>query len=181
MGKSEPFEVDPKQYDVSRRRFLQVGAAAASIPLLGGMMEVLTERGAAAQSFRDESMEMFASHPAYKFTFVNHVTTNTFFTATQYGLQDAASILGIPKPQWTGSSTSATSDMVNAIDIAISGKVNGIATTLIDPTAFNAPVHPRCTSAFPSSPTTPTSLGTTVWPTSGRATPRPVLRPQRRS
>ena len=140
MGKSEPFEVDPKQYDVSRRRFLQVGAAAASIPLLGGMMEVLTERGAAAQSFRDESMEMFASHPAYKFTFVNHVTTNTFFTATQYGLQDAASILGIPKPQWTGSSTSATSDMVNAIDIAISGKVNGIATTLIDPTAFNAPV-----------------------------------------
>ena len=49
-------------------------------------MEVLTERGAAAQSFRDESMEMFASHPAYKFTFVNHVTTNTFFTATQYGL-----------------------------------------------------------------------------------------------
>ncbi len=140
MGKSEPFEVDPKQYEVSRRRFLQVGAAAASIPLLGGMMEVLTERGAAAQSFRDESMEMFASHPAYKFTFVNHVTTNTFFTATQYGLQDAASILGIPKPVWTGSSTSATSDMVNAIDIAISGKVNGIATTLIDPTAFNAPV-----------------------------------------
>ena len=145
-------------------------------------MEVLTERGAAAQSFRDESMEMFASHPAYKFTFVNHVTTNTFFTATQYGLQDAASILGIPKPQWTGSTSSATSDMVNAIDIAISGKVNGIATTLIDPTAFNTSGRPaRCTSAFRLSPTTPTSLGTTACATSGRATPPPVLRPQRRS
>jgi simple sugar transport system substrate-binding protein len=139
MGKFEPFEVDPKQYEVSRRRFLKVGAAAASLPLFGGMMEVLTERGAAAQSFREDS-EFFASHPAYKFTFVNHVTTNTFFTATQYGLQDAANILGIPKPVWAGSQVSATSDMVNAIDVAIAGKVNGIATTLIDPTAFNTPV-----------------------------------------
>ncbi len=139
MGNFEPFEVDPKQYEVSRRRFLKVGAAAASLPLFGGMMEVLTERGAAAQSFREDS-EFFASHPAYKFTFVNHVTTNTFFTATQYGLQDAANILGIPKPVWTGSQVSATSDMVNAIDVAIAGKVNGIATTLIDPTAFNTPV-----------------------------------------
>ena len=49
-------------------------------------------------------------------------------------------ILGIPTPQWTGSQVSAVSDMVNAIDVAIAGKVNGIATTLIDPTAFNSPV-----------------------------------------
>ncbi len=140
MAKSEPYEVDPRHYEVSRRRFLQAGAAAASIPLLGGMMEVLTERGAAAQGFRDESMELFASHPAYKFTFVNHVTTNPFFTATQYGLADAAALLGIPKPVWTGSQVSAVSDMVHDIDIAIAGKVNGIATTLIDPSAFNTPV-----------------------------------------
>ena len=55
-------------------------------------------------------------------------------------MQDAAHILGIPVPQWTGSLVSAVSDMVNAIDVAIAGKVNGIATTLIDPTAFNSPV-----------------------------------------
>ena len=104
MGKFEPHEVDPKQYEVSRRRFLRnAGIAAASVPFLGGMVDVLSERGAGAQTFRDESHPLFASHPAYKFTFVNHVTTNTFFTATQYGLQDAATILGIPTPQWTGS------------------------------------------------------------------------------
>jgi len=150
MGKFEPQEVDPKQYEVSRRRFLRnAGVAAASVPFLGGMMDVLTERGAGAQTLRDESHPLFASHPSYKFTFVNHVTTNTFFTATQYGLQDAATILGIPTPQWTGSSTSATSDMVNAIDVAIAGKVSGIATTLIDPTAFNTPVDKALTAGIP--------------------------------
>jgi simple sugar transport system substrate-binding protein len=140
MGKFEPYEVDPREYEVSRRRFLQAGAAAASIPFFGGMMEVLTERGAAAATYSNESDPAFASHPAYKFTFVCHVTTNPFFTATQYGLADAANLLGIPKPVWTGSTVSATSDMVNAIDVAIAGKVNGIATCLIDPTAFNGPV-----------------------------------------
>jgi len=125
------------------------GVAAASVPFLGGMMDVLSERGASAQTFHDESHPMFASHPSYKFTFVNHVTTNTFFTATQYGLQDAATILGIPTPVWTGSSVSATSDMVNAIDVAIAGKVNGIATTLIDPTAFNTPVDRALTAGIP--------------------------------
>jgi len=150
MGKFEPHEVDPKQYEVSRRRFLRnAGVAAASVPLLGGLMDVLTERGAGAQTLRDESHPLFASHPNYKFTFVNHVTTNTFFTATQYGLRDAATVLGIPTPQWTGSSVSATSDMVNAINIAISGKVNGIATTLIDPKAFNTPVDRALTAGIP--------------------------------
>ena len=140
MAKFEPQEADPRKYEVSRRRFLRNAGMVASVPFLGGLAEVLGERGASAQTYRDESNPLFASHPAYKFTFVNHVTTNTFFTATRYGLEDAARILGIPAPQWTGSQTSATSDMVNAIDVAIAAKVNGIATTLIDPTAFNTPV-----------------------------------------
>ena len=77
MGKFEAHEVDPKQYDVSRRRFLRnAGVAAASVPLMGGLMDVLTERGASAQTHRDESHPLFATlHPNYKFTFVNHVTT----------------------------------------------------------------------------------------------------------
>ncbi len=84
---TEPFEVDPKKYDASRRRFLRnAGLAAATVPFLGALTEVLTERGASAQSFRDSNVPMFASHPAYKFTFVNHVTTNTFFTPTIYGI-----------------------------------------------------------------------------------------------
>jgi len=150
MGTFEPHEVDPRQYEVSRRRFLRnAGAIAATVPFLGGMVEVLTERGAAAATYHNESDPGFAKHPAYKFTFVNHVTTNPFFTATQYGLRDAAAILGIPTPVWTGSTVSATSDMVNDIDIAIAGKVNGIATTLIDPLAFNTPVDRALTAGIP--------------------------------
>ncbi|HMK96687.1 MAG TPA: substrate-binding domain-containing protein [Acidimicrobiales bacterium] len=145
-----PIEVDPKKYDVSRRRFLRnAGAVAASVPFLGSFIEVLTERGAAAQSFRDESHPFFASHPSYKFTFVNHVTTNTFFTPTIYGLTDAATILGIPAPAWTGSANSLATDMVTAISDAIAAGVNGIATTLIDPTAFNTPVDNALAKGIP--------------------------------
>ena len=103
MAKFEPQEVEPRKYEVSRRRFLRNAGMVASVPFLGGLAEILGERGASAQTYRDESHPLFASHPPYKFTFVNHVTTNPFFTATQYGLQDAARILGIPTPQWTGS------------------------------------------------------------------------------
>jgi simple sugar transport system substrate-binding protein len=146
----EPHEVNPVQYDVSRRRFLRnAGIAAASVPFLGGLVDVLTERGAAAQEFRDSNHPFFASHPAYKFTFVNHVTTNTFFTPTIYGLQDAAAILGIPVPSWTGSTTSLATDMVTAINAAIASGTKGIATTLIDPTAFNAPVDSALSKGIP--------------------------------
>ncbi len=149
MG-TEPFEVDPKKYDASRRRFLRnAGLAAATVPFMGALTEVLTERGASAQDFRDSNIPMFASHPAYKFTFVNHVTTNTFFTPTIYGLQDAATILGIPTPAWTGSTTSLATDMVTAISSAIAAGVNGIATTLIDPTAFNQPVDNALAKGIP--------------------------------
>lgn len=147
---TERFEVDPKQYEVSRRRFLRnAGMAAATVPFMGALTEVLTERGASAQAFRNSNIPFFASHPAYKFTFVNHVTTNTFFTPTIYGLQDAATILGIPTPAWTGSTTSLATDMVTAINAAIAAGVNGIATTLIDPTAFNQPVDNALAKGIP--------------------------------
>ena len=142
--------VDPKQYEQSRRRFLRnAGVAAATVPFLGTLTEVLTERGASAQSFSDSNVPFFASHPKYKFTFVNHVTTNPFFTPTIYGLQDAAAILGIPVPAWTGSANSLATDMVTAIGAAVAAGVNGIATTLIDPTAFNTPVDTALSKGIP--------------------------------
>ena len=81
----------------------------------------------------------FASHPKYKFVMVNHVTTNSFFTATIYGLQDACAITGCSY-QWTGSTTAIVSEMVSAMDAAIAGKANGIGVCLVDNTAFNKPV-----------------------------------------
>ena len=45
----------------------------------------------------------FPATPPWQFWFVNHVTTNLFFVPTQFGMADAAALLGIPKPKWTGS------------------------------------------------------------------------------
>ena len=49
---------------------------------------------------------------------------------TQYGLADACSTLGCTY-QWTGSQTSAASQMVNAMNTAIAAKVDGIAVCLV--------------------------------------------------
>src|SRR5260370_15082981 len=69
---------------------------------------------------------------SYKFVFVNHVTTNEFFTPTIYGIQDACAFFGCSY-QWTGSANSVVSEMVNAIQTAMAGKADGTAGSLIDP------------------------------------------------
>ncbi len=46
------------------------------------------------------------------------MTTNPFFVPTQYGAADACKLLGCSY-QWTGSETSNVTEMVNAINSAI--------------------------------------------------------------
>ncbi len=92
---------------------------------------------------------IFGSSQAYKFTFVNHVTTNPFFTPTQNGAADACKLLGCSY-QWTGSQTSNVSEMVNAINSAVSAGVNGIAVSLVDLHAFNAPVQAALNAGIPT-------------------------------
>ena len=70
--------------------------------------------------------------------FVNHVTTNPFFTPTQYGAADACKLLGCCY-QWTGSENSNVTQMVNALNTAVTSGAHGIAVALIDLHAFNAP------------------------------------------
>src|SRR5262249_38017717 len=121
---------------IDRRNLLKragLGAAALSVPTaimatpaMGAVTEAL-----AADSF-------IKSHPKWKFTFVNHVTTNPFFVPTIYGAQDACSLFGCAY-QWTGSTTSDVSQMVNAFNSAISAKAAGINCCLVDLKAFNAP------------------------------------------
>jgi simple sugar transport system substrate-binding protein len=79
---------------------------------------------------------------------VNHVTTNVFFTPTQNGAADACKLLGCSYT-WTGSATSNVGEMVNSINSAVSSKANGIATTLISPTAFNTPVKQALAAKIP--------------------------------
>lgn len=76
-------------------------------------------------------------HPVWKFVFVNHAMTNPFFTPAKYGIEDACTLLGCTY-QWTGSEINKVSEMVDAMKIAISDKVDGIAVSLVDPVAFNA-------------------------------------------
>ncbi len=138
-------KADSDRPGFDRRAFLRrtalTGVAAGSVSTL------LAACGSSA-STSSGSSSVFGSHPEYKFTFVNHVTTNPFFVPTQYGIQDACKLLGCSYT-WTGSETSNVSQMVNAVNSAVSAGVNGIAVSLIDPTAFNAPVAAALSAGIP--------------------------------
>jgi len=110
---------------------------------VGGVAALLAARAARAA---DEGP--FPAHPRWKFVFVNHVTSNAFFVATQYGIQDACAILGCDY-QWTGSETSDVSQMVNAMNAAIAGKADGIAVCLVDPKGFDKPVERALEAGIP--------------------------------
>ena len=90
----------------------------------------------------------FPSHPQWNFVFVNHVTTNPFFVPTQYGIQDACALVGC-KYQWTGSANSVVTEMVDAMNAAIAAKADGIAVSIIDPTAFDEPVSRALSAGIP--------------------------------
>ncbi|MEU7786223.1 substrate-binding domain-containing protein [Amycolatopsis sp. NPDC049159] len=78
----------------------------------------------------------FPGTPQWRFVFVNHVTTNSFFVPTRTGLADAAALLGVPEPQWTGSENGNVAQMASAMETAITGKADGIAVALTDDNAF---------------------------------------------
>jgi len=153
---------DPFKKPVSRRK--AIGTMAAVGGVVGGLVV-----GGAAGFFGSEgywrsgyvpsssttpaaptgyTYGTYPSHPNWKFTFINHVTTNPFFVPTVYGIEDACNALGVSY-QWTGSTTSAVSDMVNAFNAAIAAKVDGIAVSLIDLSAFNGPTDTALAAGIP--------------------------------
>src|SRR4029450_7650600 len=77
----------------------------------------------------------FPKTPSSKLVFVCHVTTNPFFTPTQYGAEDACKLLGV-QFQWTGSVNSVVAEMVDATNTAISAKADGLAVAVVDKAAF---------------------------------------------
>jgi len=129
---------NPEGQGISRRKFLGGGAAAATALLLAGCRGG-GQGGATGGGGGGGGVGNFPKTPQYNFVFVNHVTTNPFFTATQYGIQDACAILNC-KYQWTGSENSIVSEMVNAMNTAIDGNADGIAVSIVDPKAFNEPI-----------------------------------------
>ncbi len=123
------------------RRTVLTGVAAGSVG------SILSACGSSASSGSGAN-SIFGSSKSYKFTFVNHVTTNPFFVPTQYGAADACKLLGCSS-QWTGSESSNVSQMVNAVNSAVSAGVDGIAVSLVDETAFNSPVQAALAAKIP--------------------------------
>ena len=128
---------------VTRRRLLSgAGLASASLAataMLSACSEAETPAGAAGN---------FPATPKWKFVFVCHVTTNPFFTPTQYGAEDACKLLGT-EFQWTGSQNSIVAEMVNATRTAVTARADGIALAVVDQNAFRDPVNQALDAGIP--------------------------------
>ena len=86
--------------------------------------------------------------PNWKMVLVCHVTTNPFFTPTQYGAEDACKLLGI-QYQWTGSVNSVVAEMVDATNTAVTSKADGIGLCVVDKAAFRGPVDKALDAGIP--------------------------------
>jgi len=120
---------------------------------LGGGAALAASALAACSSSRTSSTSSgtgdFPKTPGWKFAFINHVTTNSFFAPTQSGMKDAAALLGLPAPSWTGSENGVVTEMVSAFQTAISAGVDGIAIALTDANAFVAPTKQALAAGIP--------------------------------
>jgi simple sugar transport system substrate-binding protein len=159
----------------SRRRLLQgtglVSATAAASALLAACASKGSPSGASTGSsgaVKDVAGN-FPSTPKWKFTFVNHVTDNSFFTPTQYGFADAAALLGLPTPSWTGASSTQPTvpTMLTSLNAAVAANSPGIATTVVSATAFTSPINKALAAGIPV--VTYNANGATNDPTNGLA------------
>ncbi len=134
---------------IDRRTFLRrtalTGVAAGSV---SSILAACGSSASSSGSSGGNSASVFGSHPNYKFVIVNHVTTNPFFTPTQYGAADACALLGCSY-QWTGSESSNVNQMVDAVNTAVTSGADGIAVALIDLHAFNGPVEAAIKAGIP--------------------------------
>ena len=128
---------------LSRRRLVQ-GAGLVSASLAAStLLTACTDNPATAAAIGN-----FPKTPNWKMVLVCHVTTNPFFTPTQYGAEDACKLLGI-QYQWTGSVNSVVAEMVDATNTAITSKADGLALAVVDKNAFRAPVDKALDAGVP--------------------------------
>jgi simple sugar transport system substrate-binding protein len=159
----------------SRRRLLEgaglFSATAAASALIAACSSSSSSSAAPSgtASAAKEAAGNFPTTPKWKFTFVNHVTDNSFFTPTQYGFQDAAALLGIETPAWTGAlSTQPTvPTMLSAFNAAVTAGSPGIATTVVSATSFVSPIQSALAAGIPV--VTYNANGSTANPTNGLA------------
>jgi simple sugar transport system substrate-binding protein len=133
----------------SRRRLLKGAGLVSATGAASALLAACSSSSSAASSAAKDTVGKFPTTPAWKFWFVNHVTTNAFFTPTQYGLADAAALLGLPTPSWGGSTNSVVSQMVSYFDTAVAASADGIALAAISATAFTSPVESAMDKGIP--------------------------------
>ncbi len=133
----------------SRRKLLGGAGLVSATAAASALLAACSSSNSTAAAATKDTVGNFPKSPAWKFYFINHVTTNAFFTPTQYGLQDAAALLGLPTPTWGGSDNQVISQMVSAFDTAVASKVSGIALAAISSTAFTAPVKNAMDKGIP--------------------------------
>jgi simple sugar transport system substrate-binding protein len=134
--------------EVARRRLLSGAGLVSATAAASALLAACSNDNKTNASAPEGGPGNFPKTPNWKFVFVNHVTTNPFFTPTQYGAQDACALLGCSF-QWTGSKDSIVSEMVNATTSAISGKADGIAVAVVDKNAFKTPVDNALNAGIP--------------------------------
>ena len=137
--------VDTIDMNRTTRRRLLSGAGLASASLAASaLLTACSDDQPNAQG----TIGNFPQTPKWQFVFVCHVTTNPFFTPTQYGAEDACKLLGCDF-QWTGSVNSVVAEMVDATNTAISSKADGVAVAVVDKAAFRAPVDRALDAGIP--------------------------------
>jgi simple sugar transport system substrate-binding protein len=130
---------------VTRRTALTGGAAGVAALILEACGSSSSSSSSASAASGGGT---FGTSKSHHFVMVNHVTTNSFFTATIYGCQDACALTG-SSFQWTGSTDSIVNQMVSAFNAAIAANADGIGCCLIDNTAFNTPVDTALSKGIP--------------------------------
>jgi simple sugar transport system substrate-binding protein len=132
----------------TRRAALTGGAAGLVSTVIAACGGNGNEPSSSSAQSGTPATGVFGEQEKMKFTFVNHVTTNPFFVPTRYGAEDACKLLGCDY-QWTGSESANVNEMVNALNSAVSAKVDGIAVCLVDLKAFNGPVQKALDADIP--------------------------------
>ena len=153
----------------SRRRLLEGAGLFSATAAASALIAACSSSSSSTASATKAAAGNFPTTPKWKFTFVNHVTDNSFFTPTQYGFADCAALLGLPTPAWTGAlSTQPTnSTMLSAIQAAITANSPGIATTVVSATAFTSPINQALSQGIPV--VTYNANGSATDPTNGLA------------
>jgi simple sugar transport system substrate-binding protein len=133
---------------LTRRSALAGGASGLAATLLAACGSSAAAAASTTKSASNAAAAVFGSSRVYRFTVVSHAKLSAVYLPTQNGVADACRLLGCSY-QWTGSVSGDVADMVMAINAAVGAKVDGIATSLTDSTAFNTPVSTALAVGIP--------------------------------